>query len=95
MWKSSKQKCTALSSTESEYVALTEGVKELVWFANVLNELDSKDKNAEPILYCDNQSAIYFSKNSIENLKTKHIDIKLQFIRNWLSERKFDLRYPT
>ena len=46
-----------------------------------------------PIQFCDNQSAICFSSNSIENIKTKHIDIRLQFIRDWLIKEKFELKY--
>lgn len=26
--------------------------------------------------YCDSQSAIYFSKNSVSQLRSKHIDIR-------------------
>ena len=30
-WKSSLQRCVTLSTTESEYVALTECAKEVIW----------------------------------------------------------------
>ena len=35
-WKSSKQKCIALSSMESEFIALTQSVKELIWYSRIL-----------------------------------------------------------
>ena len=94
MWKSIKQKCVALSTMESEFITLVECVKELVWFSNILkcsNVLGREMR--KPIHYCDNQSAINFSKNSVENIKTKHIDIKLSFVRDWLKKEKFDLKY--
>ena len=94
MWKSIKQKCLALSSMESEFIALVESVKELVWFSNVLtcsNVCDDSMKMS--IQFCDNQSAICFSRNSVENIKTKHIDIRLQFIKDWLKKEKFELKY--
>jgi hypothetical protein len=91
-WKSHKQKCIALSSMESEFLALTESVKELTWFSKIISELNVT-KCLIPIQYCDNQSAIYFSNNCIENCKTKHIDIKLQFVRDYLNKNIFHLRY--
>ena len=94
MSKSIKQKCVALSTLESEFIALVECVKELVWFSNVLNSSNVlKREMRKPTQFCDNQSAIYFSKNSVENIKTKHIDIKLLFIRDWLKKEKFELKY--
>lgn len=32
-------------------------------------------------VFCDNQSAIHLSKNQQFHERTKHIDVKLQFIR--------------
>ena len=36
-------------------------------------------------IYCDNSSAIHLCKNPAHHEKTKHIDIKLHFIRNEMS----------
>lgn len=91
-WRSSKQKCIALSTMESEFIALTESVKEIIWFYNVSKELNF-DEIEKPIVYCDNKSAIYFCVNNVENIKTKHIDIKYKFIRQLLLEGKFILKY--
>ena len=38
----------ALSTTEAEFVAASEGAKELVWFNRLLSEID--DKNDIPLL---------------------------------------------
>lgn len=37
IWKATKQKCVALSTMESEFIALVECVKESIWFSNILN----------------------------------------------------------
>ncbi|UYV74129.1 hypothetical protein LAZ67_11002199 [Cordylochernes scorpioides] len=92
-WKSRKQKCIALSSMESEFIALTESVKETIWYFNILKEIDVLPNVGKPIQFCDNQSAIYFCKNSVENIKTKHIDIRLQFIRKLVEEEEFTLKF--
>ncbi len=38
-WRTSKQKCTALSTTEAEYVSLSEASREVVWLRNLLTEM--------------------------------------------------------
>ncbi|XP_047942506.1 secreted RxLR effector protein 161-like [Salvia hispanica] len=40
-WKSQLQHIVALSTTESEYIAITEAMKEAVWLKGVLSELKS------------------------------------------------------
>lgn len=91
-WKSQKQKCIALSSMESEFIALTDSIKELIWFHRILTELNLMEIN-KPIQNCDNQSAIFFSRNKQENVRTKHIDIKYQFIRSLILDNVVELKY--
>jgi hypothetical protein len=38
-WQSRLQKCVALSTTEAEYIAITEAAKELLWMKKFLQEL--------------------------------------------------------
>ena len=73
-WQSRLQKCVALSMTEAEYIAITEGCKELLWLKRFLGELEVICP-AYP-LYCDNQSAIYLAKNSTFHARSKHIDVR-------------------
>ncbi|GJR12808.1 retrovirus-related pol polyprotein from transposon TNT 1-94 [Tanacetum coccineum] len=62
-WMSRIQKCVAMSTTEAEYMVVAEAGKELVWLKNFLEELDRAQ--TESILYYDNQSAIYLTKNLV------------------------------
>ena len=41
-WQSKLQKCVALSTTEAEYIAVTEGCKELLWMKKFIHELGLK-----------------------------------------------------
>jgi len=96
LWQTRKQKSVALSTMESEFMALTEASKEIVWIVRILKECsDNKIISNEiiPILFCDNESAINFSKSSIENHRTKHIHVRYHFLRNLVLEELFDLRY--
>ncbi|KAH9762165.1 hypothetical protein KPL70_000710 [Citrus sinensis] len=79
-WKATLQHIVALSSTEAEFVAATEAVKESMWLRGLLNELWLKQKTVK--IFCDNQSAIQLIKNQVYHERTKHIDVKLHFIRD-------------
>ena len=83
-WKSSLQHIVALSTTEAEYVALTEAMKEAIWLKGIINEL--KIECCSVRLYCDSQSAIHLSKNSMFHERTKHIDVRLHFVRDIISK---------
>lgn len=46
-WASKKQPCVALSCTESEYMALTPGVKEALWLQELLRDLGAQRHQGE------------------------------------------------
>jgi len=74
----------ALSTTEAEYIALTEAVKESLWLEGIAKEL--KIQNEVITVHCDNQSAIDLSRNCVHHERTKHIDIKLHFVREVIGQ---------
>ena len=43
------------------------------------------------IVYCDSQSAIHLSKNSIFHSRSKHIDVRYHWIRDMLESKKLHL----
>jgi hypothetical protein len=79
------QKCVALSTTEAEYIAITEAAKELLWMKKFLQELGLQQESY--LLYCDSQSVIHLSKNSTFNSRSKHIDVRYHWIRDVLDEK--------
>lgn len=79
-WSSSKQQCVALSSTESEYVALAKGVAEGCWVKNLLNEVCITCNCFR--VFVDNLSAIHIAKNPEQHKRLKHIDLKYHYIRD-------------
>ncbi|RXW11322.1 hypothetical protein EST38_g14534, partial [Candolleomyces aberdarensis] len=102
-WSSKKQPIITLSSTESEYVALTHAAKEAKWLRTLLREIlpvvglgSYVDKFAPTVLYCDNQGAIKLSTNPVFHARTKHIDIHFHFVRQTITSRDLQLVYcPT
>src|SRR5436189_5959892 len=85
----------ALSSNESEYMAILHTLKEQIWLLRFLKEIgyDISDQN---IIYCDNQSAIALTHNPEHHARTKHIDIQYHFVRNCVEDGRLRLEYcPT
>ena len=82
-WKGQRQATMALSTIESEYMALTEAMKELKWLHTLLAELgySNGDGTDQPTdLFSDNQSAIALTKNSVSHARAKYIDIHHHFV---------------
>ena len=78
-WRSCLQKVVAWSTTEAEYISLSESSREAVWLKGICEELGFKQQAAE--IYCDSHSAIYLAKNSMFHERTKHVRVKYNFIR--------------
>ena len=74
-----------MSTTEAEYVAATEAVKEMIWLHGYLNELGKKQEIG--ILHSDSQSAIFLSKNLAFHSNSKHIQTKYHFIRYLVKDK--------
>jgi hypothetical protein len=93
-WISKVQTCTALSSCESEYIALAAGIQEAVWCQHWMSEL--LDKQIKVTVHVDNQAAISTALNDHSHERTKHIDIRLHFIRDVVRSGLVQLKYiPT
>ncbi|KAH9658397.1 hypothetical protein KPL70_023479 [Citrus sinensis] len=78
-WKATLQNVVALSTTEAEYTAAAEALKEAIWLKSMTTELGAKQESVT--VYSDSQSAIHLSKNQSHHERTKHIDVKLHFVR--------------
>ncbi|GKA72761.1 hypothetical protein Tco_0778977 [Tanacetum coccineum] len=77
-WSSKKQKCTAISSTEAEYIALSGCCAQILWMRSLLTDYGFQF-NKIP-LYCDNKSAIAICCNNVQNSRAKDIDVRYHFI---------------
>ena len=60
-WKATLQHFVALSTTEVEYMALTEAAKEGIWLRGLINDLGINQEYAN--IYCDSLSATYLAKD--------------------------------
>ena len=96
-WKTKKQSTVALSSCESEYMALCATTQEAIYLSNLLHDFNSVvHKSAERksvIINVDNQGAIALAKNPVHHNRSKHIDIKYHFIRENVVNNNVSLIY--
>ncbi|KAG0572350.1 hypothetical protein KC19_VG087600 [Ceratodon purpureus] len=95
-WNSRKQPTLALSSTESEYMALTEGAKEAVWLRRLLGEIQVQNLNNSTSIHGDNQGSINLAHNPIYHGRTKHIEVRHHFIRERIQSGEISVDFvPT
>nr|GEV83971.1 hypothetical protein [Tanacetum cinerariifolium] len=73
-WSFKKQKCTAISSTKDEYIALSGCCAQIIWMCSQLTDYGFQF-NKIP-LYRDNKSAVALSCNSVQHSRAKHMDIR-------------------
>ncbi|GJX64392.1 retrovirus-related pol polyprotein from transposon TNT 1-94 [Tanacetum coccineum] len=70
-WMSKKQNCTAMSSAEAEYVALSASCAQVMWMRTRLKVYGFNYNKI--LLYYDSQSAIAISCKAVQHSHTKHI----------------------
>lgn len=93
-WRSKKQTCVALSTTEAEYMALASALQEAVWMRQLISDIHGQTKLTKPTqVYEDNQSAICMAKNQQYHGRSKHIDIKFHFVREQVATGSIELKY--
>jgi hypothetical protein len=87
-WASKKQNSVALSTAEAEYITAGHCYAQLLWMRQTLRDYGYKLSKV-PLL-CDNESAIRMADNPIEHNRTKHIDIRYNFLRD--HQQKGDIK---
>jgi hypothetical protein len=90
-WEARKQQTVALSSTEAEYMALSDATKEAIYLRRFLKEVLNIDKQIQ--IMNDNQGARSLAQNPIQHSRTKHIDIRHHFIREILQRKEIEIKY--
>ncbi|RDX61233.1 hypothetical protein CR513_60555, partial [Mucuna pruriens] len=76
-YKIDLEKCVALYTTKVEFIAITEACKKFLW-----------DKY---LLFCNSHSAIHLGKNSTFHSRSKHIDVRYNWICDALDVKLLEL----
>lgn len=82
------------STTEGEYMAMSDASKEALWLKGITQDLGAED-NIVCLRY-DNMGAACLSQGEGLPRRTKHIDVRHHFIRDCIKNGKIDISYtPT
>ena len=82
-WFNRKQKSVALSSFEAEYMAASQALCEAIWLCKMLVGLFGQ-RLRPTVIYCDNQHCIKLTENPMFHDRSKHIEIRYHFIRDYV-----------
>ena len=91
-WDAKKQRTVALSSTESEYMALAEAAKEAIALRGFLEELGFGNL-AEVTIYNDNLGAKKLAESPVFHARSKYIDVRHHFVRQTLKENLISIEH--
>ena len=90
-WMSKKPCSFSLSTVEAEYIAANSYCTQLLWMQKLL--LDYGICQEHLTIYYDNTSAINISKNLVQHSRTKHIEIRHHFIREFVKDGTLTLEF--
>ncbi len=84
-WCSWAQRNVTITSTKSEYVALSETEAQIIFCIQVLEFLTGNVKYPVIVLVT-NVGAIFLSENSLMSQRTKHIDVCYDFVQKYIKD---------
>ena len=88
-WRSRAQKSTATSSTQAEYMAMSDCAQQAIWIKSLLSEIEML-VSAVPICG-DNQGSIFNASNPAQESHMKHIDIHYHFVCKAIENGQIEL----
>ena len=81
-----------LSTTETEYVALSEGCKEVKFVTQILDFL-KMEYEKKVVMYVDNIGTIGMVNNPKTNSRTKHVDVRYHFVREMERAGEIEIKF--
>jgi hypothetical protein len=89
-WKSKGMRSVVLSTTEAEYVAVSEVVKEISFIIQLLQTINIEVELPVKV-HVDNIGAIWLANNQNTSERTKHVDIRTHFVREFIVNEMIDI----
>jgi hypothetical protein len=83
--KSKLGRSVSLSSTEAEHFAIAEVAKEILFIKQLLDTIVI-DVKLPIIVRVDNVGAIFLGNNFSVGQRTRHIDIRAHFVRDYIED---------
>ena len=85
-WKSRRQDCVSLSTSEAEYVAASQCGQEVVYLREILRDFGFPP-TGPTLVYEDNLACVAMSENPVRRKYSRHIDIHRYFVRDLVSQQ--------
>jgi transposase InsO family protein len=93
-WRSQKQSVVATSSTEAEYIALSNAAREQIHLTQLLHDFGLDSSLILPtVLYGDNNGSRALTKNPQFHDRAKHIRVRYHFIRDLVNDGTIKIPY--
>lgn len=74
-------------------MALASATQEAIWLKQFGQQLGNVVPDTPIIINCDNQSAICLAKTDAYSARSKHIDIRYHFVRDYVASSVIDVKY--
>ena len=92
-WSTHKQHTVAFSSMESEYMALSDAIREAIAWKQFFQELQIPSAIRPVPLLTDSQTALEISDNPAKYRQAKHIDVRYHAVRHYIHDGKIQIDY--
>jgi len=91
-WLTRRQASVTLSTMAAEVTAITEAVKQILYGRQFMADAGVPLKSTT-IVFCDNQASISFAKHDGHHSRTKHIAVRVFFLREQIAAKVISLRW--
>jgi hypothetical protein len=91
-WTSKTQPTVATSPTEAEYIAANEAAREAMHLRSLLREF-GEIQDEPTTIYEDSTGCISMSFNAVHHARTKHMDVRYQYVRERVQEGDLVLKH--
>ena len=89
-WKSRRQDCVSLSTSEAEYVAASQCGQEVLYLREILRDFGYAQEGPTNV-YEDNLACVAMSENPVRRKFSRHIDIRYYFVRDLVAQKVIKL----
>ena len=92
-WCSKQQRTVSTSTSEVEYVTVSQGAREGVWIRRLLNEFLPNEGVREMKMLGDNETSLTLTRDPESQNRTKHIDVIHNHVRGLVEDREISIEW--
>ena len=92
VFQSKSMKSVVLSTTEAEYMAVSEVVKQIKFLYQILRSMEINVPLSIKV-QVDNIGAIWLANNSSVSERTKHVDLRAHFVRDMIKSQVIEINF--